>query len=383
MLRKSAYTLLGILFYAACYGQAAYLAKGLKLPADSVRLINSLNNFLIQLPKPAQNNSMVLKENLLTASALMDEMKGMSDAGADKKGFYKCYLTNVVPLDSSSYIVQLSYLGIDAGTPVLRASFKLVAQKQGDQYYFDSPLKRNTRGWQAKKTGSFIVYRNTTNKVGKLDAYVTHAMAFDKQLHAQNYTTEVYYCDNTIDALELLGIDYKSEYNSLPYAHLSTFEGGNNLHVIGAQPMEYAAFDLHDLWHNRLHHVISTDIINRPMDEATAYLHGGSWDISWPDIFKKFKVFVGNNHDWLSIFTAHSRFGDAKAPLYTDYVIDALIAEKVEKEKGFKAVMALITSGKKEPDNASFFRALEKEASISKANFNAEIEKLMQSEKPL
>jgi len=379
MLKKTTYTLLGILLTVACYGQA-YLSKNLRLPADSVRLINSLNNFLIQLPKPDKDNSMVLKENLLTAAALIDEMKGMEDAGANKKGVYKCYLTNVVPLDTSNYVIQLSYMSVDAAAPVLRASFKLVAQRQGDQYYFDSPLKRNTRGWQVKKTGSFIVYRNTTNKVNKLDTYVAKAIAFDKQLHAQNYTTEVYYCDNAVDALELLGVDYKQQYNNFPFAHLSTFEGGNNLHIFGAQPMEYAAFDLHDLWHNRLHHVVSTDIINRPMDEATAYLHGGSWDISWPDIFKKFKVFVGTDHDWLSIFTAHSRFGDAKAPLYTDYVIDALIAEKVEKEKGFAAVMALISSGKKEPDNASFFKALEKEAGISKADFNVEVEKLVQHE---
>jgi len=381
MLKKLTYTLSGILFCFACFGQAAYLSKGLKFPADSVRLINSLDNFLIQLPKPDKDNSMVLKDNLLTAAALMDEMKGMTDAGADKKGVYKCYLTNIVPLDSSSYIIQLSYMGVDGVVPVLKASFKLIAQKQGDWYYFDSPLKRNTRGWQAKKTGSFVVYRNTGNKVGKLDAYVTNAIAFDKQLHAQNYTTEVYYCDNPADALELIGVDYKREYNNLPFAHISVFEG-NNLHVIGAQPLEYAAFDLHDLWHNRLHHVVSTDIINRPMDEATAYLRGGSWDISWPDIFKKFKVFVGNDHDWLAIFTAHTRFGDAKAPLYTDYVIDALIAEKIEKEKGFAAVVTLISSGKKEPDNASFFKALEKEAGITKANFNAEVEKMVQSEKP-
>ncbi|OCX53630.1 hypothetical protein BEL04_04870 [Mucilaginibacter sp. PPCGB 2223] len=382
MLKKSICTLPGLLLYVICCSQAVYLPKNLKLPADSVRLIDNLNNFLIQLPKPDKDNSMVLKENLLTAAALMDEMKGMTDAGADKKGVYKCYLTNIVPLDSNSYVIQLAYMGVDAGAPVLRAGFKLIAQRRDEQYYFDSPLKRNTRGWQVKKTGSFIVYRNTNNKVSKLDTYVTKAMAFDKQLHAQNYTTEVYYCDNTVDALELLGIDYKKEYNSLPFAHLSTFEGGNNLHVIGAQPTEYAAYDLHDLWHNRLHHVASTDVINRPMDEATAYLHGGSWDISWPDIFKKFKAFAGTNHDWLSIFTAHSRFGDARAPLYTDYVIDALIAEKVEKEKGFEAVMALICSGKKEPDNAGFFKALEKEAGVTKVNFNAEVEKMVQHENP-
>lgn len=381
MRKKTTYTLLGILFSATCYSQVI-VPKSIKLPADSTLLIKSLNSFLEQLAKPDKDNAFVLKDNLLPAAALMDEMKGMTDAGVDKKGVYKCYLTNVVEPDSSWRIVQLSYMGTDGANPALKASFKLIAQKQGEHYYFSSPLKRNTLTWSATKTGSFIVYRNTAGKVPYLDRYIKKAMEFDKKLHAQNYATEIYYCDNFSDALALFGVDYKIDYNSLAHIHISTFEGGNNLHFIGALPNEEYAFDLHDLWHNRLHHAISTDIINRPMDEATAYLYGGSWSLSWPEIFKRFKALVGDDHDWLTILNSHKVFNGAKAPLYTDYVIEALIAQKLEKEKGFPAVIELMSCGKKEADNANFFKALEKIAGINKANFNVEIEKLIQSERP-
>lgn len=381
MLKKTAYTLLGILFSVACYSQVT-VPKYVKLPADSTRLIKSLNGFLEQLAKPDKDNTFVLKENLLSTAALMDEMKGMTDAGADKKGVYKCYLTNVVEPDSSWCIIQLAYMGTDGGNAVLNASFKLIAQKQGEGYYFSSPLKRNTLTWRVTKMGSFIVYRNTAGKVPYLDLYIKKAIEFDKKLHAQNYTTEIYYCDNFSDALALFGVDYKQDYNSLAHIHNSTFEGGNNLHFIGALPNEEYAFDQHDLWHNRLHHVISTDIINRPMDEATAYLYGGSWSLSWPEIFKRFKAFVGTDHDWLTILNSHKVFNGAKAPLYTDYVIEALIAQKLEKEKGFPAVLELLSCGKKQADNANFFTALEKIAGISKANFNAEVEKLVEAERP-
>ena len=75
----------------------------------------------------------------------------MSDGiGPANKDFYKCYLTNVVRLDSGSYMIQLSYIGIQGSAPVLRASFKTIAKKQGDKYCFCSPLKVNTLSWKVE-----------------------------------------------------------------------------------------------------------------------------------------------------------------------------------------------------------------------------------------
>jgi hypothetical protein len=383
MLKNILYTLIGVSFYITCLGQSNLLTitKHLKLPADSVQIISSLNGFLRQITKPDKDNAFISKDNFVTTAALVDEMKGMENEGPTKINLYKCYLTNVVPLDSTGYIIQLSWLGTDEGTPVLKASFKLIAQKQGGQYVFSSPLKRNTLTWLVKKTGNFTVYRNTSAKVDKLDEYISKAAEYDKRINAPNYPTKIYYCDNFEDMLELMGVTYKLNYNSLGHGDLGTFEDNHSLYLIGAPATDLTAFDPHDLWHSRLHHVVSTDIINRPVDEACAYLYGGSWGImKWPDIFKKFKDNMGADHDWLAVFNSHKKFGDAKAPLYADYVIDALIVQKIEKEKSFQPVIELLSCGKKEADNENFFKALDKIAGINRSNFNTIIDKLVAAE---
>jgi hypothetical protein len=375
MLKKTTYTLLGILLSVACYSQVI-VPKYVKLPADSAWLIGSLNGFLGQLAKPDKDNAFVLKENMLTAAALMDEMKGMGDAGADKKGTYKCYVINISQLDSSRYIVQLSYMD---NSPMLRASFKLMARRQGERYYFDSPLKLNAQEWFEKKIGSFMVYFNTALYDPQVIGYIKKAMEYDKRLKAPDYPTYLYCCDNFVQAMQLLGVEYKAEYNGISHDGIATWENSQSLYIIGASGDDKTAFDPHDLWHSRLHHVVSTDVINRPIDEACAYLYGGSWGIyTWADIFAKFKTETGSDHDWLTIFNSHKKFGEVKTPLYTDYVIIALVVQKLEKEKGFQSVIELLSCGKKEADNANFFRALDKIAGINKANFNAEVEKLVE-----
>jgi len=45
-------------------------------------------------------------------------------------------------------------------------------------------------------------------------------------------------------------------------------------------------------------------------------------------------------------------------------------------------VLQLITSGKREPDNIKFFKALDKITGINQSNFNVEVEKLVESERP-
>ena len=369
-----------LLLYNACFGQMHVIpAKYITLPKDSTTLMSAIDGFLSQYGKPNRENPFVLKENLIETSALLDEIKGMENMGKDKPNVYKCYLNNVIALYSSGYIIQLDYLGGDGAVPILRASFKLMGYKKDGQYYFSSPLKRNTLTWHAQKMGSFILYRNTTDKVELLDRYIKKAMEFDKKLHANNYLTQIYYHDNFSDAMALLGEDYKLDYNSFSNDNNSWFEPGFNLQIIGASKDNQVAFDLHDLWHNRLHHVVSTDIINRSIDEACAYLYGGSWAVyTWADIFETFKTTMSTDHDWLKAFIEHRRFGGAKTPLYTDYVINALIVQKIEKEKGFAQVIAFVSCGKKQPDNANYFTALEKITGITKATFNVEVEKLVE-----
>jgi hypothetical protein len=188
-------------------------------------------------------------------------------------------------------------------------------------------------------------------------------------------------CDNLPNALELLGVQYKLDYSGYGQSNLSAFENNTDLSLIGRNVNDPAALDLHDLWHSRLHRAVPVAVINKLLDEASAYLYGGSWGISWQEIFKRFKTYMGDNHDWLTAFNENKNFGTSQRyHLYVSYVISALIIQRIEKEKGFPAVIAFISCGKREASNENYFRALEKIAGITKANFNEQIGKLVKGE---
>lgn len=69
--------------------------------------------------------------------------------------------------------------------------------------------------------------------------------------------------------------------------------------------------------------------------------------------------------------------------MYIAYVLNALIAQKLEKEKGFAAVKQLLACGQRQKGDDNYFAALEKVSGISKADFNTEMWKLVKAEKGL
>lgn len=388
MFKKSTLTIICLSISIVCYSQIDQLIvpKYIKLPGDSIQneqLVSSIAGFLKQAAKFDKDNAFVLKENILETSALLDEIKGIENGNGNKmNNFFKCYLASVVSLDSANYVIQISYIGINELAPVLRASFKLMAKKMNGQYFFYSPLKRNTITWQVKKEGNFIFYYKTSINSGIVNNYVKKAEEFDKKLHAADYTTQIYYCDDFQTALELLGVEYKLDYNGVNHNTLSTFDDNNILHIVGSNDLDIATVDIHDLWHERLNHTISINIINKSVNEGCAYLYGGSWGISWHGIFKKFKAYMGSRKDWLTAFNENNNFGDSqKRHLYVSYVINALIIKQIEKENGFNGVIKLLSCGKIENDNANYFHALNKIIGINKSNFNEKVERLFENEK--
>lgn len=387
MLKKVALMLSCTLMSLVCHCQTDHviIQKNIRIKGDSAikkQLISSINGFLKEIAKPNKENAFIPKENLPETAALLNEIRGMESGNdANKKSVYKCYLTNVILLeDNIHYIVQLSYMGVDESTPVLKASFKLMAKREGNLFYFYSPLKRNTATWKSKKMADFVFHYRSSLNATVVSNYVKKANEFDKKLNTPPYTNEIYYCDDLQEALELLGIDYKSDYNGSDHGDLSSFENDIELDIVGSSDLFPWTFDLHDLWHDRLHHTVSTEIINKPVDEACAYLYGGSWLISWDEIFRRFKTSMGTERDWLTAFNENKNFAASQQyHLYVSYVINALIVQKIEKEKGFPSVIELLSCEKKEISNENYFKALNKIIGINRLNFNEQVEKLIEN----
>lgn len=350
------------------------------LPKDSLvakQLVKSLNGFLSQKESPNKENTYILKDDLLETSILLDEMKGIEKSGKFKdNNFYKGYLTNVVQIDLSNFIIQLSYLGVNENTPILCASFELLAKYKDDKFYFLSPLKRNTLSWQTKKIGNstFLYKKELNTKVAT--EYVKDIAFFDKKLDAPQGNIVWYGCNDMPEVMQNIGVLYKLEYNGRSVGTINANENNTALLVNGTYNTNFNAFDPHDLWHERARNAIAPNSINKPVDEGCAYLYGGSWGISWSQILKTFKDKVASNpnSDWLSLYDGFYNFGESKEKhLIVSYLINALIVEKIEKEKGFSAVKELLSCGKYEKGNENYFKVLERLTGINKANFNENV----------
>lgn len=358
---------------ALCQRPSLIMAPNLRLPADTVEsrlLIQSLEGFLAGSSKPNQENGYVWHDHLLATAALLNELKGLDTTRA--------YLENVFPLDSGRLAVQLSYMDVKSGIPSLQGDFKLLARKTGDHYSFYSPLEESTGTWKTKQMGRFIFYYRYTLDKELSKNYARKAAEFDRKLKAPDYLTRVYFCDNANEAMELLGITYKAAYNGRPHLNFFAFENNESLMIFGTASSDPEALDIHDCWHSRLFYTPKQGTVNRFIDEGCAYLYGGSWGMSWPHILSRFKTAIAGKKDWLAVYTENRQFGDsAEKHLYADYVINALLVQKIEKEKGFPAVMQFLCSGKKQKDDASYFEALDKIDGINRSNFNAVVEELL------
>ena len=363
------------------------LNPNIVLPKDSIEaknLIISLNAFLLSARQPIEENNYVLESEKIETYILLDEMNGIEkNVKFNKDFFYKPYLTNVVLLNDNNYLIQLSYIGTYESEALLRASFELIAHKKNNSFVFSSPLLKNTLYWNSEQAGNnlfhFKKYINKKNikELDKLSAL------FDKKLKSPIIKTEYYCCDNIIELQKLIGVDYKSDYNGRKEIICSSTYGNRKLIVLGNNNSSFNEFDPHDLFHDRLSTVISRSKVNKPVDEGCAYLYGGSWGLSWKEIFNSFKEQIASNKNtnWVEIKEKPVYFKTNGFKNSADYIINALLVEQIEKKYGFDGVWKLLNVGPFEQGNDLYYQTLERLTGISKTNYNEKIWELINNEK--
>ncbi|HXD93215.1 MAG TPA: hypothetical protein VNX01_08370, partial [Bacteroidia bacterium] len=316
------------------------ISPNIILPKDSTEsknLTGALNDFLICAEKPNEENKFVFESEEIETFILLDEINGIRKSGKFKDDFfYKPYLTNVVLLKDNNYLIQVSYIGINESIALLRVSFEVIAHKINNSFVFSSTLLRNSKNWKIEKTGNNIFhYQNTINteKVKKFNKLTT---LFDLKLKSIGKVTDYYCCDNIIELEKLIGVDYKSDYNGMMESVWSSSFGDRKLIVFGNNNSNFDAFDLHDLFHDRLSLVIDRGKVNKPVDEGCAYLYGGSWGLTWKEIFKAFKEQIASNKNsnWVEIKETPIYFKTKGFNNAADYIVNALLVKKIEKEKG-------------------------------------------------
>jgi hypothetical protein len=364
--------------------QTLFITPGLRLPEDEVTrsgLIGSLRGWLEQKSGPDSLNAFVSRDELPTTSVLMDELRSIdrNTRVRDSAGC-KCYLTNVVGLDSGRWLVQLSYVGQKENAPPVEACCTVLARRTGAKWIVSSPLEQNTVAWKRKTIGNCVFHYKTTINTKKAAAYVRLVASFDKKVNAGSSTTDFYCCDNLPEAARLVGEDLRADYNGLGYDALSADYGDRTVVVCGFENKDgFNEVNFHDLWHDRLHRVVPVATINRPVDEGVAYLYGGSWSYSWPQVLKMVKDYAVSHPDadWLALYKNATDFVPAPRNLRFSYAINALIVQRVEREKGFAAVMPLLSSGPKEAGDANYFAALRRVAGVEETGFNQYVSELV------
>lgn len=373
-------------FFANSQTNYLQINPNIVLPKDSIiskSLTASLNEFLLAAQKSNEENQFVFEMEKIETFLLLDEIRGIEKSGKYKDdNFYKPYLTNVVLLKHNTYLIHVSFIGTNEKTALLRASFEFIAHKSDTNFTFLSPLIRNTKNWKVEKAGNNIFhYQNTINK-NKVKQFTKLTTLFDSKLKVTNIQSDYYLCDNFVDLQKCIGINYKSDYNGETENVCSTSIGNRNIVVLGNNNATFNEFDPHDLFHDRLSLVISRDKVNKPVDEGCAYLYGGSWGFSWKEIFKAFKEQIASNPNtnWMELKENPLSFKTGKFPNQADYIVNALLVQKIEKEKGFAGVWELLNVGPFEKGNEKYYQTLERLTGITKANYNEKVWELVKNE---
>lgn len=370
--------------FPGCFGQTGVpfeVAPGLHLPKDPevrVRLLESMQGWLESSKGPDSLNGYIDPSDLAGVSLLTDELRGLQRSSSDA---CKCYLTNVLETDSLHYLVQFSFLSERLDTPVVMASFTMHFRQNAGKWIASSILRDNTIGWKQLTIANCLFHFKTAINERDAAAFVNTIASYDKRLHAKAATIDFYCCDNLLDAARLIGEDYRADYNGLAFDELSTDYARATIVVSGGEVVDhFNKWDPHDWWHGRLHRVVSTAVINRPVDEGMAYLYGGSWQVyTWADILAKMKAYAGlhPDADWLTLYKESAALVPRPKDLIIPYVINALIVRRVENERGFSATLPLLCCGKREQGDANYFAALKQLTGVTEEGFNAYVRSLI------
>lgn len=379
-------TLIFAALFADAQTNSLRINPNIVLPKDSIEsksLMTSLNDFLLSGQKPNEENKLVFGSEKIETFIQLDEINGIEKNGKLKNDFfYKPYLTNVILLKDSNYLIQVSYIGTNENVALLRASFEFIAHKTANSFTFSSPLLRNTKNWKVEKTGNNIFHYQYTINKEKVKEFNKLTSSFDLKLKTANKVTDYYCCDNLIELQKLIGVNYKSDYNGRTESVWSSSLGDRKLIVFGNRNSSFNEFDPHDLFHDRLSLIISRSKVNRPVDEGCAYLYGGSWGLTWKEIFKAFKDQIASNKNanWAEIKETPVYFKTGVHLNSADYIVNALLVQKIEKEEGFAGVWEFLNVGPIEKENEKYYRTLEKLTGITKADYNERVWELIKNE---
>ncbi len=364
--------------------QTSYLQIGqdVKLPKDSIErqnLTKSLDRFL---QDTTLYSKFVKPEAKEETAILLSEIKNVQKRHKQEDNI-KPYLTNLIPIGKTDYLLELSFMGVKNEQPTLHAIVNFMATPEDKAFLFSGPLQYNTKGWHSIEDGYLTAFYQDETDKNYAQQRMKYIKQFDKMLGGSSATTNYYCrsCNNMSDLLRLMGVIYSELYSGKNWSMIDFSTKEHNFCFYPKRFFESGIIDPHDTFHSRAYSVIPKEKRNRFMICGCAYIYCGSWLISWEDIQKRFKETVDykNEKDWLQLYFERYNFGvSKKRHLLVTQFVNALIIQKVEKEQGFSAVKKLLASGNMYKNRDEFFQILEEVTGINEKNFNRKVSKLIE-----
>lgn len=355
---------------------------GVNIPLDSVvrvRLISCLQGWLAQAVDTA--DVFTAGEDRVGTRLLLEELWNMERGRGKDTGSYTCYLTNVIKRDGGQLVVEFAYISMKGDIPMLRASYRVVARDSGDRWLFSSPLAQNTVTWKRRQLGNCVFHFKTELNVGKAREYEQKVAFYDQKVKAPSSMLDFYCCDDLVEAGQLIGLEYKADYSGLAHEEFSTSDAVRTVIVSGNPNTDhFNQWDPHDTWHFRLHRVVSPRVINRPVDEGSAYLYGGSWQIyGWGDILGLLKAYAREHPgaDWLGLYKEGANLVPPPKVVKISYAINGLIVQQLDKAGRWPAVVELMCCGQQQPGDSNYFAALNRVTGVDEAGFNSYVNRLV------
>ena len=334
--------------------------------------MGGLNGWLAAVAGPDSLNRYVAEGDRPATAVLMGQLRAL-------KG--DCWLGGVTALDSGHWQIRLNYMSVAKDTPSLLACCTVLARREGDRIFMSSPLAENTVGWKRKTIGSCTFHYPEAINLHRAAEFERLVASYDRRLKIEKPVIDFYCGANLMEVAKLVGLDYMASFGGFAYSDLSESYGRKMVIVCGNEWKDgFSTISMHDMWHGELHRAVSRTLINRPVDEGTAYLYGGSWIVySWKDILGMMKEYQASHPgaDWLALYKEGSNLIPPPKIIKISYVINALIVQRLEKERGFAASLPLICCGPKVEGDANYFAALRDVAGVDEKGFNIYIEGLL------
>ena len=215
------------------------------------------------------------------------------------------------------------------------------------------------------------------------EQYIKHTKRFDEMLGNPQQKEMIFFSRDSEDLshlLRLTGILYHIDYNGLTWRMTNNNSEEGVIKLFTSKMSNIERLDPHDTFHSCCSKGIPYGQQNRRMVCGSAYVYAGSWHISWVDIQKMFKerMDYDKNTDWLTLYFSNYNFGKSEEEhLLVTQFINALVVQKVEKERGFTLVKELLASGNMFKERDHFFKVLETITGINESNFNKKVGKLI------